>query len=79
MYFPVRTIGLFKLCGFLGKNLCFQHEKNFMLNFEKICEKFQNKNMVQEGREMEGKIDSMTVKKSIIQGVIFCYSCNWKF
>ena len=50
-----------------------------MLNFEKICEKFQNKNMVQEGREMEGKIDSMTVKKSIIQGVIFCYSCNWKF
>ena len=57
----------------------FSSLKNFMLNLKKICEKFQNKNMVQERRKMEGKIDLMTVKKNITQGVIFCYSCNWKF
>ena len=46
--------------------------KKLYVKFKKICEKFQNKNMVQERRKMEGKMDLMTVKKNITQGVIFC-------
>ena len=42
-----------------------------MLNVSYFWQKFQNKNMVQQRRTMEGKIDSMTAKKNIIKGVIF--------
>ena len=44
-----------------------------MLNVSCFWQKFQNKNMAQQRRTMEGKIDSMTAKKNIniIKGVIF--------
>ena len=41
-----------------------------MLNVSYFWQKFQNKNMVQQRRTMEGKIDSMAAKKNITQGVI---------
>ena len=72
-------MALFKNYCFLGKILCFQLYKNFMLNLSFFWQKFQNKNIVEQRRTMEGKTDSMTAKKNIIKGVIFCYPCKWKF
>ena len=50
-----------------------------MLNLSFFWQKFQNKNMVQQRRTMEGKIDSMTAKEKYHKRSDFCYSCNWKF
>ena len=48
-----------------------------MLNIV-FLQKFQNKNIGEQRRTMEGKTHSIAAKEKNIKGMIF-YSCKWKF